>query len=105
MIKYSNSSYVLGIIGSVRISDFSFTNSFATSSLLRCDKIRRIVQPVSSICIRLANDNQHAQDPYCKKKLSRDSLVFSFLLKLERNLPDQQYPSTVTQQRQLVYRL
>lgn len=35
--------------GSCRISDLSFTNSFATSSLLRCDKMRNIVQPVSSI--------------------------------------------------------
>lgn len=50
--------------GSWRISDLSLTNSFATSSLLRCDKIRNIVQPVSSICIRFASDNQRAHDPW-----------------------------------------
>lgn len=50
--------------GSWRISDLSLTNSLATSSLLRCDKIRNIVHPVSSICIRLPSASHRAQDPY-----------------------------------------
>ena len=49
-------------IGSCRMSDFSLTNSLATSSLLRCDKILSIVHPVSSICMRLNNGNQRAQE-------------------------------------------
>lgn len=56
-------SYWFGISGSWRISDFSFTNSLATSSLLRCDKIRNIVQPVSSIWMRLARASQQAHEP------------------------------------------
>lgn len=36
------------IFTSLRCSDLSLTNSFATSSLVRCDNIRNIVQPVSS---------------------------------------------------------
>lgn len=47
-----------------RMSDFNLTNSFATSSFVRWDKIRSIVQPVSSMFIRLPNDNQHAHDPW-----------------------------------------
>jgi len=39
----------LGSGFSVRISDFSFTNSLATSSLVLCDNILRMVHPVSSI--------------------------------------------------------
>lgn len=48
---------------SVRISDLSFTNSLATSSLVRCDSILRIVHPVSSIWIRLPRGSQHAHEP------------------------------------------
>jgi len=39
----------LGSGFSVRISDFIFTNSLATSSLVLCDSILRMVHPVSSI--------------------------------------------------------
>lgn len=48
--------------GSWRISDFSLTNSFATSSLLRCQRILRIVQPVSSFGMLLNSGNHRAQD-------------------------------------------
>jgi hypothetical protein len=48
-----------------RTSDFILTNSRATSSFVRCDKIRRIVQPVSSMWQRLPKANQQAQEP-CK---------------------------------------
>lgn len=48
---------------SVRISDLSFTNSLATSSLVLCDSILRIVHPVSSIWIRLPRGSQHAHEP------------------------------------------
>lgn len=54
-----------------RISDFSFTNSLATSSFVRCDRMRKIVHPVSSIWILLPNDNQHAHEPWkhtCKRR-------------------------------------
>lgn len=56
-----------------RISDLSFTNSLATSSFDRCDKIRSIVHPVSSIWIRLPNDNQQAREPY---KLQTNMVIF-----------------------------
>ena len=46
-------------------SDLSLTNSFATSSVVRCDKILMIVQPVSSNWIRRPSESQQAQDP-CK---------------------------------------
>lgn len=35
------------------VSDLSFTNSLATSSLYLCESILKIVHPVSFICIRL----------------------------------------------------
>lgn len=46
------------------MSDFSLTNSLATSSFVRWERIRRIVQPVSSIWMRLPKDNQQAQEPW-----------------------------------------
>ena len=46
-----------------RMSDLSLTNSLATSSLVRCDKMRMIVQPVSSIWHRLPRVSQHAHEP------------------------------------------
>lgn len=60
----------LGSGFSVRISDFSFTNSLATSSLVLCDSILRIVHPVSSIWIRLPSDSQHAHEPCSTMSLS-----------------------------------
>lgn len=48
--------------GSWRISDFNFTNSLATSSLLRCQRILRIVQPVSSLGMLLNSGNQRAHE-------------------------------------------
>lgn len=45
------------------ISLFNLTNSLATSSLFLWERIRRIVQPVSFIWIRLPNDSQQAQEP------------------------------------------
>lgn len=62
-VVFTQTVHWLGNGFSCLMSDFSLTNSLATSSLVRCDNIRRIVQPVSSIWIRLPNDNQHAQDP------------------------------------------
>lgn len=44
-------------------SDLSLTNSFATSSLFLCAKIRRIVHPVSSIAMRLPRESQQAHEP------------------------------------------
>ena len=46
-----------------RHSDLSFTNSLATSSLVRCDKILRTVKPVSSRCTRRPKATQQAQEP------------------------------------------
>lgn len=48
---YCNASPQVGFGSGVSclISLFSFTNSLAISSLLRCESMRRIVQPVSSI--------------------------------------------------------
>lgn len=60
----------LGSGFSVRISDFSFTNSLATSSLVLCDSILRMVHPVSSIWIRLPSDSQHAHEPCSTMSLS-----------------------------------
>ncbi len=55
---------VYGSCGSSALtSDFSLTNSFATSSVVRCDKILMIVQPVSSSWIRRPSESQQAQDP------------------------------------------
>ena len=57
---------VYGSCGSSALtSDLSLTNSFATSSVVRCDKILMIVQPVSSNWIRRPSESQQAQDP-CK---------------------------------------
>ena len=47
-----------------RTSDFNLTNSFATSSLLRCERMRNTVQPVSSRCTRFPSEHQHAQLPF-----------------------------------------
>lgn len=47
-----------------RHSDLSLTNSLATSSLERWDRIRRTVQPVSSRCIHFASGSQQAQLPF-----------------------------------------
>lgn len=52
-----------GTMLSGRTSDLSFTNSLATSSFVRCDRILRIVQPVSSILMRLPRLSQQAQLP------------------------------------------
>lgn len=60
----------LGSGFSVRISDFIFTNSLATSSLVLCDSILRMVHPVSSIWIRLPSDSQHAHEPCSTMSLS-----------------------------------
>lgn len=60
----------LGSGFSVRISDFIFTNSLATSSLVLCDSILRMVHPVSSIWIRLPSDSQHAHEPCSTISLS-----------------------------------
>lgn len=62
--EFSMETYGFDSEGSCRISDFSLTNSLATSSLFLWDRMRRIVQPVSSIWIRFASDNQQAQEPY-----------------------------------------
>lgn len=53
---------------SVRISDLSLTNSLATSSLCRCERIRSIVHPVSSILILEPRGRQHAIEPWSDKK-------------------------------------
>jgi len=58
------------IWSSCRMSDLSLTNSFATSSLVLCDKILRIVQPVSSIWHLLPSDSQRAHAP-CKQANTR----------------------------------
>ncbi len=54
-----------------RWSDFSFTNSLATSSLLRCERMRRTVRPVSSMWMRLPSGSQTAA-------LLRDASSFSW---------------------------
>jgi len=55
---------VYGSCGSSALtSDLSLTNSFATSSVVRCDKILMIVQPVSSSWIRRPSVSQQAHDP------------------------------------------
>lgn len=46
-----------------RHSDLSLTNSFATSSPVRCESIRSTVHPVSSRRMHLARGHQHAQLP------------------------------------------
>ena len=55
---------------SPRTSDFNLTNSLATSSFVRWDKIRKIVNPVSSIWILLPRANQQAQEPLFRMSLS-----------------------------------
>lgn len=47
-----------------RDSDFNLTNSFATSSFVLCERIRKIVQPVSSRWTLLPRWHQHAQLPF-----------------------------------------
>lgn len=54
--------FYFSCVGSWRISDLSLTNSFATSSLLLCHRMRRIVQPVSSFGILLNNGSHRAQE-------------------------------------------
>lgn len=47
-----------------RDSDFNLTNSFATSSFVLCERMRKIVQPVSSRWTLLPRWHQHAQLPF-----------------------------------------
>lgn len=47
-----------------RDSDFNLTNSFATSSFVLCERMRNIVQPVSSRWTLLPRWHQHAQLPF-----------------------------------------
>ncbi|TNN78944.1 hypothetical protein EYF80_010870 [Liparis tanakae] len=47
-----------------RVSDFSLTNSLATSSLERCERMRMAVRPVSSMWMRWPSGHQHAQLPF-----------------------------------------
>lgn len=44
-----------------RVSDLSFTNSLATSSPERWERMRMTVRPVSSMCIRGPSGHQQAQ--------------------------------------------
>lgn len=47
-----------------RDSDFNLTNSFATSSFVLWERMRKIVQPVSSKWTLLPRWHQHAQLPF-----------------------------------------
>ena len=49
-------------------SDFSLTKSLATSSLLLCERILRMVSPVSSMWMRRPRASQQAQEPWKKKQ-------------------------------------
>lgn len=63
--------FYFSCVGSWRISDLSLTNSFATSSLLLCHKMRRMVQPVSSLGILLNNGSHRAQERWEIKKKNK----------------------------------
>lgn len=61
--------YAFGGIGSsCLMSDFNFTNSLATSSLLLCERMRNIVHPVSSMLQRFPRESHRAQEA-CKQKI------------------------------------
>lgn len=55
--------YCTGMFSSFLTSDFSLTNSRATSSFVRCDRMRSTVQPVSSMLTLRPRGSQHAQLP------------------------------------------
>lgn len=99
--------YGLGSGFSCRISDLSLTNSLATSSLLRCDRMRSIVQPVSSIWMRFDRVNQHGQVPCgwvdSNKKHTHTHTNYGEWAKLNMRcvtLPARQCPSVASRLRQ-----
>lgn len=51
---------------SLLTSDLSLKKSLAISSVVLCDKIRNIVQPVSSICILRPRESQQAHEPWSR---------------------------------------
>lgn len=53
-----------------RVSDFSLTNSLATSSLERWERIRMAVRPVSSMWMRCPSGHQQAQLPFSMMSLN-----------------------------------
>lgn len=61
------------------ISDFSLTNSRATSSLCLWDNILSIVQPVSSIFTLVPRGSQQAQEPYIKIFLTFRNAVINII--------------------------
>lgn len=89
--------FYFSCVGSWRISDLSLTNSFATSSLLLCHRIRRIVQPVSSLGM-LLNSGSHRAHERCEY-LGK----LKVRIELRLVLLDRRYLSVAKQPHQQVY--